>query len=167
MKSMVGIFYFMLAFSVLVFQQSGEQGMVQAQNNTQETEAINALLQEYSTAWENGDGTAFAAIYTEDARHVTFGGERLQGREAIQQVHQELFNTFLKGSRLELKLEEVRLLNPAIAVIYVSGGILEPGQTELTPERNSVQSAVLVKENDAWRIASLQVTRVQVEGMPQ
>jgi uncharacterized protein (TIGR02246 family) len=63
---------------------------------TDET-AIRALFQRLLDAWGRGDGTAYGNLFTEDADYIAFDGTNTQGRQAITQSHQHLFDTHLKG----------------------------------------------------------------------
>ena len=119
--------------------------------------AIRGLVQKAAENWSKGDGDAYAALFTEDADYVTFAGTLHKGRREIARSHQQLF---AKGSRLVLELKSIRFLNADIAVIHVTGGIVEPGQARLAPERISHQTAVLVKRDGAWLYTASQVTRV-------
>ena len=123
---------------------------------------LQSLVDQAVAGWNAGDGHAYAAAFEEDADYVTFGGVHTHGRQAIAIDHQQLFDTFLRGSRLQLQIEALRFLSPEIALGHIVGGILdEPGQTELRPERRSMQVAVFRKTGTTWQITSSQVTRMQ------
>jgi uncharacterized protein (TIGR02246 family) len=125
-------------------------------------QAIGSVLQQAIDGWNSGDGHAYAAAFEEHADYVTFGGTLTQGQQAIGLGHQQLFDTVLRGSRLRLQLTNLRFLHPDIAIAHIVGGILdEPGQSEVQPERQSIQTAVFRKSDGKWRIASSQVTRIQ------
>jgi uncharacterized protein (TIGR02246 family) len=124
--------------------------------------AIRALVDQAVRAWGKGDGAAYAAVFDDDADYVTFGGMHLKGRGAIAKQHQQLFDTALKGTRLQLRITNLRFLTPNVALTHAVGGILdEPGQTEVAPTRNSLQILVWRKRDGAWRCAALQVTRIR------
>lgn len=124
--------------------------------------AIHATLQQAVDGWNSGSGRAYGLAFEDDADYITFGGMHIQGRHAIEVSHQQLFDTVLRGSRLHLDMTSLRFLGEDIAVAHAVGGILDkPGQSEVSPERRSIQTAVLRKRDGAWRIASIQVTRIQ------
>lgn len=66
---------------------------------------VRSLIGRAIEGWERGDGDAFAAPFTEDADFVTFGGDHLKGRPMIASLHQHLFDTVLKGSRLRGEIQ--------------------------------------------------------------
>src|SRR5262245_31432307 len=61
-------------------------------------------------AWNKGSGAGFAAGFAPDADFIAFEGSQLKGRTQIAQFHQMLFDTSLKGTRLEGGVHFVRLL---------------------------------------------------------
>ena len=129
--------------------------------NTDEQE-IRAVVQQAVEAWNSGDGSAYAALFAEDADYVTFGGMHTRGRHAIATEHQQLFDAFLRGSRLALQITNLRFLGPDTALVHAVGGILDqPDQRDVALERRSIQTAVLCRQHDTWRIVATQVTRIQ------
>jgi uncharacterized protein (TIGR02246 family) len=135
-------------------------------NATGET-AIRALFWQIIDGWNQGSGEQFAAPYAEDADHVGFDGTHLKGRSQIASFHQQLFDTWVKGSRLVGKVRSVRFLTPDVALLHAVGGTVMAGQTDLAPERNSVQTLVIVRQNGEWRIAAFQNSRAQYMGRPE
>jgi uncharacterized protein (TIGR02246 family) len=135
-------------------------------NRKNDEPAISALLQALVDAWGRGDGEAFGALFTEDADYVAFNGYHMKGRRQIAAVHQQLFDTVLKGTRLgggdtTQSVTTLRFLAPDVALFHSSGGVRWPGQEQAPAEQNSVQTFVLVKQDDQWRITAFQNTRVQ------
>lgn len=114
-----------------------------------------------SAAWNAGDAAAYAAEFTLDASYVTFTGEVLSGRAAIEQVHRWLFDGPLRGSQLSWNADqrEVRQVRPGVAVVVSAGGVRPAEAAELTPDRASVQTSLLVEEDGGWRVAAFQNTR--------
>jgi uncharacterized protein (TIGR02246 family) len=105
-------------------------------------DAIRALYQQSVEGWNKGSGEAFAAPFAGDGDLVGFDGTHLKGRQEIASFHQQLFDTFVKGSRLIGKVRSVRFLTPDVAVLHAVGGTIMAGQLDIEPERNSVQTLV-------------------------
>jgi uncharacterized protein (TIGR02246 family) len=116
-----------------------------------EEEAIGAIHQRMIDAWNAGDGGAFAAPFTDDADFVAFEGTHLKGRQEIALFHQQIFDTAVKGSRLEGEVKFVRLLSPLLAVMHSVVRVTLPGQTEASPSRDSMQLTVVAKHDGEWR----------------
>ncbi len=61
----------------------------------------------------------------------------------------------------------VRFLAPDVAIMHAVGGTTMAGQTDIEPERNSVQTLVATKDsNGEWRLSAFQNTRAQYLGRP-
>lgn len=114
--------------------------------------------------WNQGSGAAFAAVFAKDGDLVAFDGTHFHGQAEIAPFHQELFTKWLKGSRLVGQVKDVRFLSPNIAVMHAIGGTILRGQSQPTPERDSIQTLVAVQEAGAWRIAAFQNTRLRPMG---
>lgn len=95
--------------------------------------------------WNRGSGDAFAATFTQDGDLVAFDGTHFEGREEIAPFHQELFDKWLKGTRLVGRVKSVRFLSPDVALMHAVGGTVMRGKTRPSPERDSIQTLVAVR----------------------
>lgn len=120
------------------------------------------LLRRLVRAWNDGDAMAYAAQFTEDADYVTFFGQNMPGRQAIEEGHRALFEGPLKGSTLpEPASPKIRFVRPDVAVVVSSGdGSTLAGVERPDPGRASTQTYVAVLDGDEWRFASFQNTRI-------
>ena len=126
--------------------------------------AVRALYQRLMDGWNRGSGTAFADVFTDDGDLVAFDGTHLKGREQIASVQQQLFDKFLKGTRLVGNVEDVRFLNPDTAVMHAVGNTVMRGKSKPAAPRASIQTLVAVRQDGEWRIAAFQNTRVRPMG---
>jgi uncharacterized protein (TIGR02246 family) len=129
--------------------------------NPAEEAAVRALYGELMDGWNHGSGEAFAAAFTEDGDLVAFDGTHFEGREEIAPFHQELFDRWMKGSRLVGQVKDVRFLSPDVALIHAVGSTVMRGKSEPSPERDSIQTLVAVRQGEEWRLAAFQNTRVR------
>jgi uncharacterized protein (TIGR02246 family) len=81
-------------------------------------DAIRAIHRRMIDAWNAGDALAFAAPFTDEADFVAFEGTHLKGRREIGSFHQEIFDTVVRGTRLQGEVEFVRFLSAALAVMH-------------------------------------------------
>ena len=128
--------------------------------------AIRDLYQRMIDGWNTGSGEGFASVFAEDGEQVAFDGTRYQGRTAIAAAHQQLFGTWVKGSRLVGRVLGVRLLTKDVAQMNTIGGTVLAGQSDIAPDRNSVQTFVAVKRDGVWRVAAFHNTRAEYLGRP-
>lgn len=109
--------------------------------------AIRSLYQQLMDGWNKGNGEAFAASFAEDGDLVGFDGTHLNARQNIISFHRQLFDNYVKDSRLVGNVRNVRFLTHDVAVMHVVGGTIMAGQTDIEPERNSVQTLVATKDS--------------------
>jgi uncharacterized protein (TIGR02246 family) len=133
-------------------------------SSSTDARAIEMTYREVMDAWNRGSGDASAACFADEGDLVGFDGTHMHGRGEIGPFHQQLFDTWLRGSRLVGKVRRIRFLQPDVAIMHVVGGTVMAGQSDLDPERNSVQSLVVARHDDDWRIEAFQNTRAQYIG---
>jgi uncharacterized protein (TIGR02246 family) len=114
--------------------------------------------------WGRGDGEAYGSRFTEDAEYVAFDGTRTRGRWEIAASHQQLFDKFLKGTRLTGRVLSMKFVRPDVALIHATGGTVMRGKTKPSPERDSIQTLVAVREGAEWRFAAFHNSRVRPIG---
>jgi uncharacterized protein (TIGR02246 family) len=124
--------------------------------------ALIELARTQADAWEAGDGTAFAATFTEDADFVSVIGEFIQGRTELGEVMQQGFDGFMKGTRLSKpKVTTIRFPAPGVAVMITSGvWVIRSDADEERPERLSIQTRTAVRRDGTWLFTSFQNTRI-------
>ena len=132
-----------------------------------ERRAILELGQALQDAWNRGDAAGYAALFTDDADFVAWNGSYGRGRQAIEDGHRRLFDGPLAGSRMVLvdddaqsiPPESLRFVRPDVAIMVISGVVTPAGQSATSPDHGSVQTFVLVKNGNRWRVAAFQNTR--------
>src|SRR5918995_789956 len=133
-----------------------------AANHSADEAAVRALYQQLMDGWNQGSGDAFAAVFTEDGDLVAFDGTHFRGRKEIAPFHQQLFEKWLKGTRLVGEVRDVRFLSPDVALMHAVGSTVMRGKSEPSPERDSIQTLVAVRRDGQWRLAAFQNTRLRV-----
>lgn len=117
--------------------------------------AISAIPLQLAEAWNRGSGEDFAAPFAEQADFIAFEGTHLKGRREIALFHQQIFDTTVKGSRIEGEVKFVRFLSPELAVMHSIVRVTLPGRTEFSPGRDSMQIFVVAKRDGEWRAEAL------------
>ncbi len=133
-------------------------------SNTGDEQAIRQLFQRLMDAWAAGDAQAYAALFTDDADYYAFDGVNQKGRSGIEAGHKELFERFLKGSKLTGGLVDLQPLAPNVMLAHAVGSIIDAGRTKPKAERLSSQTLIAVKENEEWRFRAFHNTRVRPIG---
>lgn len=126
-------------------------------------QALRELVQQLMDTWDQGDGYAFAALFTDDADYIVWNGLYFKGREAIGTAHHQIFDTFYHGSRLEGSIKSIRFLGDDIALLHLHGRPRLPSQDLPAPEQHSIQTLIGMRQTDGWRFTAFQNTLIQQE----
>ena len=137
---------------------------VNAANRSADEAAIRDLFRRLLDAWGRGDGHAYGTLFTEDADYVAFDGTHTKGRREIASSHQQLFDKYLKGTRLTGQITSVKFQKPDVALVHATGGTIMRGKTKPSPERASIQTLVATRERGEWRFAAFHNTRIRPIG---
>ena len=112
--------------------------------------AIRAIDDAFVRDYNKGDSKALAAYFTDDAEAVEADGERLQGRDLIEQRFVETFHSS-PGVKIALEIEAIRFLNPDTAK--------EEGRTWITPAKGApvsrLYTVLFVRRDGRWLISSV------------
>lgn len=127
-------------------------------------EAVRELYQQLVRGWNAGDGAQFAAAFADDGDLVAFDGTHFRSRAVIQRAQQELFDRWVKGTRLIGEVSGVRFLGPDAALMHARGGTIPRGKRMADPARDSLQTLVATRTAEGWRLAAFQNTRVRPMG---
>ncbi len=132
------------------------------QSNSTDEAAIRAADALMMKAYASRDSKQIAALFTEDAEYVDEEGNVDQGREAIEKSLSAFFEAN-PTSAMKMSIESIRILSPGVAV--------EDGTTTVTFSDNAksidtVYSAIHVKVNGEWRVASIRDQTVQEPRSP-
>jgi uncharacterized protein (TIGR02246 family) len=132
----------------------------EAQHMSAEEAAVRQLLERQLDAWARGNGSSFAATYTDDGDLTTFDGTHLVGRPAIASFMQVQFDGFLKGTRVLAEPKRIRFIDDSAAVMITEGGVAFPAETSVPSERLSIQTFVVTRRDGNWLFAAFQNTRI-------
>ena len=108
--------------------------------------------------------TAIGALYHEDDDNVVgFDGSQMNGRVEIEDTLRQIFADHVTAAYVA-KIRSVRFLTPDVAVLRAVAGMIPPGESDLNPAVNTVQTLVAVKGAGSWRIAAFQNTPAAFHG---
>lgn len=121
--------------------------------------AVRDLLRRSADAWSAGDGAAYGACFTADATDVTYVGTVYRGGAEIGRAHGALFASFLKGTRLDVEVVDLRFHGPDMAVAVTRGDVRKRGAARRAGRAGKVATYTVVRGADgSWRIAAVQKT---------
>jgi uncharacterized protein (TIGR02246 family) len=128
-------------------------------SNSADEKAIHAIHYRMIDAWNAGDAAAFIAPFRSDADFVAFEGTHLRGREQMLAFHRRIFDTVVKGSRMEGEVKFVHFLSPEQAVMHSRVEYALRDQPGTSRARDSMQLTVLTKRDGEWRAEALMNAR--------
>lgn len=126
---------------------------------------IHALYRALLDGWNRRSAHDFAALFAEDGNVVGFDGSQMSGRAEVESQLAQIFADHQTAPYIG-DIREVRLLTPDVAILRAVVGMVPPGQSDINPAVNAIQSLIAVKHAGMWRIALFQNTPAQFHGRP-
>ncbi len=115
--------------------------------------AIASLTQRVVAAWANHDADSFGDVFTEDGTMI-LPGVYLKGRAEIRDYMAAAFEGAYKGTQVTGTPIDMRPLGDGGGILLSQGGVLEPGDTEVS-EKAAIRAAwVAVRQDGQWRLAA-------------
>lgn len=133
--------------------------------STDESE-VRTLYRELLDGWNKRSANAMAVLFAEDGDLVGFDGSQLSGWAQIASTLQQIFADHVTPPYVS-KVRGMRLLSSEVAVLRAVVGMVPPGQSDLDPNLNAVQTLVAEKHDGKWSIALFQNTPSQFHGRPE
>jgi uncharacterized protein (TIGR02246 family) len=120
-----------------------------------EQAAVAALPQQLLTAWADHDGDGIAELFTEDGTLILPAVFR-RGREDIRAYFKDAFDNQYSGTRVVGTPIGLRFLGPDVALLLSAGGVLAPGETEVSDGQAIRASWLAVRVEGQWKLAAYQ-----------
>jgi uncharacterized protein (TIGR02246 family) len=127
-----------------------------------EEQAIRAAAQAYIAALKRGDGPALAEMWTADGDIVDGQGNVLKGREALAQT--KLPAAGEPQPEFRFGATQVRSIGDGVALEDGTVEVIPPGSKQVSQGRFS---AVWVKREGVWRLASLREWQLEYPRGPE
>ena len=135
-------------------------------NGGEQATAVQDLYHQLLDAWNQRDASAFAGLFDADGHVIGFDGSPMHGPAEIGTTLAQIFADHQTGVYVG-KPRQVRFLSPDVAIVEAVAGMIPPGQADLNPAVNTIQSLVAVRRDGQWRITLYQNTPAQFHGRPQ
>lgn len=119
---------------------------------------ITQLVEAMEQAWSDQDAAAWAASFEEDADFTVWFGLRLNGRQAIQDGHQFIFNTIYAGTEYDLEVSSIRFLSDEMALVHLDGWVRELGDPSVETDPETRPVMFVRKQAGEWKVSAFQNT---------
>jgi uncharacterized protein (TIGR02246 family) len=140
--------------------------MTREPNIVTDEKEVGLLYQELLKRWNKRRASEMTDLFAEDGNLVGFDGSQINGRSEARSVLSQIFADHQTAAYLGI-VKEVRLLSPDVAILRAVAGMVPPGQSDINPEVNAVQTLVSVKQQNKWSIALFQNTPAAFHGRPE
>lgn len=129
--------------------------MTQSELTDADKAAVAGLTQRLVAAWSGHNADAFADLFVEDGTMI-LPGVFCTGRSEIRAFMEHAFETEYKDSQVTGQPLDLRFLASDVAVLLTEGGVLAPGDTEVSADRAIRATWLAVKQDGQWRLANYQ-----------
>lgn len=122
---------------------------------------IEAVLRVLPEFWNRHDVPGYAAHFSENVDFVNVFGGHARGRSALVADLKVIHQTIFRNSRLRIVKHDIRFVAPTVAIAIVDWHMTGHESTEAKAwdaVREGIFTAVLVAEEDTWRITAFQNT---------
>jgi uncharacterized protein (TIGR02246 family) len=120
-----------------------------------EQAAVATLTQQMLASWAYQDADGIAELFTEDGTLV-LPGIYFQGKEAIREYFKDAFANKYNNTQVVGKPISMRFFGPEVALLLSSGGVLAPGETEVSDGQAIRAAWFVVKTDGKWKLAAYQ-----------
>ena len=124
---------------------------------------IRAAMEDQWASWTAGQMVR-DQDFTPDSDYVLFDGTELHGLAENRRQHDRFARGALKGSVLTGRVRRIRFITPEVAVVHSTGNLRLRFHRRPKPGRDSVQTTVMRKTSDGWKIEAFQNTRILRRG---
>jgi uncharacterized protein (TIGR02246 family) len=137
----------LISVSILIAQPSA-QGLA-------DEKAIRGLAAEFERAWNTHDMNILGSITTEDVDFVNVAGLHWKGKTQVVKEHADRHKVRFKNSVWKT---EVQFVTPDVALVHLDWTTSGDLDFDLKPwpPRTGLFSWVVVRQNAAWKIRSVQ-----------
>ncbi|AUD03290.1 SgcJ/EcaC family oxidoreductase [Spirosoma pollinicola] len=126
-----------------------------------DTAAIQAILQDETTSWNNGDAVAYSKQFAQGGTFTNIMGAFFTGHATFLERHDQIFKTVFSKTTMRQKVVSLKFIRPNVAVVetlsWISGLMKGPPPgTSLDAKGRLVTRLlqVIAQETDGWKIVS-------------
>jgi uncharacterized protein (TIGR02246 family) len=131
-----------------------------------EARGVAALYRALLDAWNRRDGAEYGALFAADGNTVGFDGSQVDGRPEIASHLGAIFAEHQTPAYVGI-VREVRFPAPGVAILRAVSGLVPPGQSDINPALNAIQTLVAVRRDGHWRVEMFHNTPAAFHGRPE
>ena len=127
---------------------------------------VRLLYKKLLESWNNQNAIDFANLFAKDGNSIGFDGSQMNGRKQINDEISKIFANHKVSSYVGI-IREVRPLCSTVFVLRAVAGMVPPGQSEINPAVNAIQTLIALKEKELFCIALFHNTPAAFHGRPE
>jgi uncharacterized protein (TIGR02246 family) len=135
-------------------------------SNPDDESAIRKLYLQLLDNWNKRNAIEFASLFAETGHVIGFDGSQYAGGAEIEAEISKIFADHVTATYVS-KIREIRLLTQDVAILRAVAGMRPPGQANINPNVNAIQTLIAVKHEHQWQIELFQNTPAQFHGRPE
>lgn len=128
--------------------------------------AIEKLYTDLLNAWNNQEASKMASLFTDNGTSIGFDGSQYNSKNEIETEIGKIFKHHQTADYV-WKVKGVHFLHPEVATLRAIVGMIPPGQKDINPAANAIQTITAIKQNGVWKIDLFQNTPAQFHGRPE
>lgn len=128
--------------------------------------AVHTLYKDLLDAWNRRDARDYAALFSDGGFVVGFDGSSHDDPTEIESILGQIFADHPTAAYVGT-VRNVSFLNTDVAVLRAVAGMVRPGESDLFPPANAIQTLVAQRRNSEWRVAAFQNTPAAFHGRPE
>lgn len=131
------------------------------------TEAIiEAIYENLINSWNETNARTFSELFSESGSMVGFDGTTASGKQDIYNHLSSIFADHTPGKFISI-VRDIKVLCPSVGLLKAVAGMVLPGEKQINPKTNTIQSLVVVSEMGHFRVVLFQNTPAAFHGRPQ
>jgi uncharacterized protein (TIGR02246 family) len=127
---------------------------------------VRLLYKKLLGSWNNHSAGDFANLFAGNGNSIGFDGSQMNGRKQINDEINQIF-VYHKVSSFVGIIREIRSLSPTVFILRAVAGMVLPGQSEINPAVNAIQTLIAQKEQEQFCIALFHNTPAAFHGRPE
>lgn len=139
-------------------QSSGQQ-----QEHSSDATDVRALYRRLLESWNHRNAAAFAALFDAEGQAVGFDGSSHQGRAGIESDLSHIFAHHQTPAYVAI-VRGVRMVTSELSILSAVSGMVPPGQSDINPAVNAIQTLVAMRKDQRWSILLFQNTPAAFHG---
>lgn len=133
---------------------------------TPEEEEAHELYSRLVHAWNHHDATAFSALFAKNGIAIGFDGTQLVGQKDIDAAINNIFQDHVTSTYIT-KVRDIRGVTKDVMLLRAVVGMIPPGEYDLNPSMNAVQTMLAFKGIEGWQVVLFQNTPAKYDGRPE